>query len=74
MINRFALSCLCTELDRDKIFGVMLVYILLLLILAPWIWGGQFYAMAPVLDRLHLSYEYACMWTIEWSELSCISD
>ena len=29
MINRFALSFLCIELDRDKIFGGMLVYILL---------------------------------------------
>ena len=31
MINRFALIFLCIELDRDKIFGVMLVYILLTL-------------------------------------------
>ena len=30
MINRFALSFLCIELDRDIIFGVMLVYILLM--------------------------------------------
>ena len=29
MIYRFALSFLCIELDRDKIFGVMLVYMLL---------------------------------------------
>ena len=29
LINRFALSLLCIELDRDKIFGVMLLYILL---------------------------------------------
>ena len=29
MINRFALSFLCIELDRDIIFGVMLLYILL---------------------------------------------
>ena len=29
MINRFALSCTCIELDRDNIFGVMLLYILL---------------------------------------------
>ena len=32
MINRFALSFLCIELDRDIIFGVMLVYILLSLL------------------------------------------
>ena len=29
MINRFALSFLCIELDRDKTCGVTLVYILL---------------------------------------------
>ena len=29
MINRFALSCLCIELDRNVRFGVTLVYILL---------------------------------------------
>ena len=29
MINRFALSFLCIELDRDKTCGVMLLYILL---------------------------------------------
>ena len=29
MINRFALSLLCIELDRDKTCGVMLLYILL---------------------------------------------
>ena len=31
MINRFALSFLCIVLDRDKMFEVMLVYILLML-------------------------------------------
>ena len=31
MINRFALSFLCIELDRNEIYEVMLVYILLLL-------------------------------------------
>ena len=30
MINRFALSFLCIELDRNEIYEVMLVYILLL--------------------------------------------
>ena len=30
MINRFALSCLCIELDRDEMYGVTLFYILLL--------------------------------------------
>ena len=30
MINRFALSCLCIELDRDEMYGVTLVYILML--------------------------------------------
>ena len=30
MINRFALSFLCIELDRDEMYGVTLVYILLL--------------------------------------------
>ena len=29
MINRFALSFLCIELDRNEMCGVMLVYILL---------------------------------------------
>ena len=29
MINRFALSFLCIELDRNEICGVMLLYILL---------------------------------------------
>ena len=29
MINRFALSFLCIELDRNEIYEVMLVYILL---------------------------------------------
>ena len=31
MINRFALSCLCIELDRDEMYGVTLLYILLTL-------------------------------------------
>ena len=35
MINRFALSFLCIELDRDILFGVMLVYILLMLMSSP---------------------------------------
>ena len=30
MINRFALSFLCIELDRNEIYEVMLVYILLM--------------------------------------------
>ena len=30
MINRFALSFLCIELDRDEMYGVTFVYILLL--------------------------------------------
>ena len=34
--------------------------------LAPGSGGNQLYAMALVPDRFHLSYEYACMWTIEW--------
>ena len=29
MINRFALSFVCIELDRNEIYEVMLVYILL---------------------------------------------
>ena len=33
MINRFALSFLCIELDRNVRFGVMLFYILLLIII-----------------------------------------
>ena len=31
MIDRFALSCVCIELDRNVRFGVMLLYILLVL-------------------------------------------
>ena len=30
MINRFALSLLCIELDRNDIYGVMRVFILLI--------------------------------------------
>ena len=31
MINRFALSFLCIELDRNEMCGVMLLYILLII-------------------------------------------
>ena len=36
MINRFALSCVCIELDRDKICEVTLLYILLTYNMGTW--------------------------------------
>ena len=35
MINRFALSFLCIELDRNEIYEVMLLHILLICSLCP---------------------------------------
>ena len=56
MINRFALSFLCIELDRNEIYEVMLVYILLTGAPLKHIMGNEFNIIQFILTYISTLY------------------